>query len=120
MKYPKEIRPHIKKYGGQKIKAKRRGVDWQLTFQEWYDWWQATGHYEERGRGREQYCMCRYGDTGPYSLSNIFCQTSAQNVSDAKAGKSSWNKGISPTEETRQKLSLKIKGKPNLKNRKQA
>ena len=71
-----------KKYSMQKTSAAARGIDWKLTFQEWYDWWQSTGHWEQRGCKKGQYVMARYNDTGPYSLDNIFCCTSEQNNKD--------------------------------------
>lgn len=70
------------KYSAQKASAKIRGIDWQLSFNDWYDWWQQTGHWEERGCRKGQYVMSRIGDCGPYSLNNIFCSTVEQNNSD--------------------------------------
>jgi hypothetical protein len=69
------------KYLGQKGRAKERGIPFELTFEQWRDWWLATGHYHERGRKRGQYAMARVGDTGPYALGNIYCTTSTENVS---------------------------------------
>jgi hypothetical protein len=67
------------KYLVQKFSAEKRGILWKLTFQEWYDWWLSTNHYHERGRKSDQYCMCRFNDIGPYSLSNIYCDTNHNN-----------------------------------------
>jgi hypothetical protein len=74
-----------KAYSSQRLSAGCRGIDFKLTFEEWYDWWQATGHYHERGRKKGQYCMSRIGDTGAYELGNIFCQLFSKNVSDAQS-----------------------------------
>jgi hypothetical protein len=71
----------------QRNRAKERKIVFNLTFEEWWDWWQATGHYHERGCKLGQYCMSRIGDTGPYELGNIFCQLHSQNVIEATSGK---------------------------------
>lgn len=57
----------------QKAQAKLRGIEWRLTFYEWYKWWLDSGHYHERGRRQGQYVMGRIGDIGPYALNNIMC-----------------------------------------------
>lgn len=71
----------------QRQNAKKRNIDWQLTEQEWIDWWEATGHFHERGRGKGKWIMARFNDTGPYSLTNIFCHQHGSNVSDGQKGK---------------------------------
>lgn len=67
-------------YHTQKGHAKRRGVPFKLTLEEWFDWWQSTGHYHERGRTKDCYVMARHNDTGPYELGNIYCCTVAENA----------------------------------------
>lgn len=71
----------------QRQNAKKRNIDWQLTEQEWIDWWEETGHLNDRGRGKGKWLMARFNDTGPYSLTNIFCHQHGSNVSDAQKGK---------------------------------
>lgn len=73
------------KYRMQKVHAKSRSIEFKLTFDEWLSWWKATGKYHLRGRASDNYCMCRKGDVGPYSLDNIYCATNAQNAKDAGA-----------------------------------
>ncbi|WP_186108491.1 hypothetical protein [Burkholderia gladioli] len=67
-------------YASQKSHAKQRGITFNLTFDEWYDWWQATGHYLKRGRKADCYVMARLNDSGPYEISNIYCCTVAENA----------------------------------------
>jgi hypothetical protein len=55
---------HIQKRG-----AKRRGIEWQLTFEEWIDWWGNDIH--KRGAGFDKLQMQRVADKGPYALGNI-------------------------------------------------
>jgi len=76
-----------KKYKNQMRDAITRNIDFKLTFDEWWAWWQATGHYHERGTHHGQYVMSRYGDTGPYELNNIFCQTAVMNSKEKKGRK---------------------------------
>jgi hypothetical protein len=97
------------KFYFQRSAAKGRGIDWQLTFEDWLSWWQSTGHYHERGRGKGKYVMSRYGDIGPYSLTNIECILGTKNISEAYIhkprdqsgsnnpmyGKTAWNKDLS-------------------------
>ena len=76
------------RYMQQRYNAtKNRKLVFNITFEEWWDWWQATGHYHERGRKLGQYCMSRIGDTGPYELGNIFCQLQNQNSIEAHTGR---------------------------------
>lgn len=72
------------KYISQRNSAIRRNLEWNLTFDEWLHWWKSTGKYDKRGRKGHEYCMCRFGDKGPYSLNNIYCATNNQNTKDAR------------------------------------
>ena len=58
-------------YASQKCSAKKRGIDFNLTYDEWYDFWIKSGKAHLRGRGTDKYCMARHNDTGPYELGNI-------------------------------------------------
>lgn len=55
----------------QKQSAISRGIDWQLTFGQWWRLWQQSGKFQERGRKRGQYVMARIGDSGPYAIGNV-------------------------------------------------
>ena len=68
----------------QRSHAKRRGIEWQMTFEEWFAVWQESGHWHERGNRVGQYVMARHGDTGPYSPDNVSIVTCSQNISEAK------------------------------------
>ena len=67
-------------YASQKSHAKQRGIIFNLSFEQWYDWWQSTGHYAQRGRKANCYVMARINDVGPYELVNIYCCTVAENA----------------------------------------
>ena len=75
----------LKKYKGHMYQSKVRGIDFQLTFDEWYNWWLSNGidkNLSIKWIGANRLCMCRYKDIGPYSLNNIYCATNSQNVKD--------------------------------------
>lgn len=92
-----------KRYTQHKSNAKMRGVKFLFTFDEWKDWWIATGKWEQRGKLRGQYVMRRHGDVGPYSIDNVFCGVTEENVRDGNLGKEI-------TLETRNKISASNKG----------
>lgn len=97
--------PFRKAYTQQKGNAKRRGLEMRLTFEEWKQLWLDSGHWDERGRGACKYCMMRKGDQGHYEINNVFIGLNAKNVSDGNLGKPD-------SEETKNKKSLALIGKP--------
>jgi len=58
-----------------------RGVPWEFTLASWWDVWQKSGKWEERGCGFDGYVMCRRGDVGPYSTENVYIARSIHNTS---------------------------------------
>lgn len=64
--------------------AETRGIEWKLSFPEWWRIWDDSGHWSERGRGKHRYCMSRPGDTGPYAVGNVEIITNQQNSSDSQ------------------------------------
>ena len=67
----------------QRANAKLRGIAFEMTFQEWYDVWERSGKLELRGCGADKYVMARYGDVGPYAVSNVEIVTNSKNVKDS-------------------------------------
>lgn len=80
------------KYRTQKNNAKRRKIEFLLTFEEWSDIWLASGHLEEMGRRKGNYVMSRHNDVGTYSVGNVFIQLKQDNDTVAY-GNPVWNKG---------------------------
>jgi hypothetical protein len=64
----------------QRNNAKLRGIDWSLSLWQWWTIWQDSGLWDKRGRGRDAYVMCRYGDTGGYTLGNVYISTAIHNI----------------------------------------
>lgn len=76
----------IRKFAEQRRNAHTRGVEWQITFAEWWGLWEASGKYEKRGRGYG-YCMARFNDVGPYAVDNVEIISGRQNISDYQTRK---------------------------------
>src|ERR1044072_2526371 len=80
-------RAERKKYTQHKANAKQRGIAFLLTFDEWWAVWQESGKWALRGPNVGQYCMSRFGDSGPYAVGNVFINLSVKNVSDGPGGR---------------------------------
>jgi len=94
--------------------ARQRNIEFTLTYDEWYDIWQKSGHWSERGRGPGKYVMCRYGDIGPYAIGNVYIDTQEHNGYMA-------NIGTKQTQQHSINISKALKGKKkspehNIKN----
>ena len=61
--------------------SKERGIEWKLTFAEWWALWRESGKWSERGRG-SGHVMARYGDTGPYAVGNVKIISAKENQSE--------------------------------------
>ena len=84
------------KYRTQRKNAKRRKIKFNLTFEEWLNIWEESGHLHERGRGK--YVMGRLLDRGPYSVWNVRIITNTQNMREAWRNKTpaerrAWKEG---------------------------
>lgn len=73
------------RYNVQRLTAKKRGIEWNFTYDEWIDWW--GDDIVNRGKRKGQLCMARYNDTGPYHPNNVRKSTLEQNVSEAQKDK---------------------------------
>ena len=78
----KGYRSPLGAFRSQKINARRRGIAWEMTFADWWRIWDVSGKWSQRGRG-QGYVMARKGDTGPYSVDNVYIATSSQNIKDS-------------------------------------
>lgn len=73
------------KYAAQRHSARKRGIAFLLTFDEWLDLWIKSGKWSNRGRYRGNYCMARFGDKGPYAIGNVEIITFEQNCMNRRA-----------------------------------
>ena len=69
----------------QRACAKRRGIAWEFTFEQWMAVWAASGQFSNRGRNKGQFVMARDGDAGPYAPGNVSIILHSRNMSDAHA-----------------------------------
>jgi hypothetical protein len=70
------------KYRQQQAGAAKRGIEWRLTFGEWWSLWEP--HYANRGRKKTQLVMCRTLDSGPYELGNVRIDLACNNGHERK------------------------------------
>ncbi len=70
------------RFQSQKSNAGKRGIEWRLTFQEWWSIWVDSGKWYRRGKMIGEYVLARFGDHGPYSVDNVYITTTSQNIRD--------------------------------------
>lgn len=63
--------PHFAAFDHQRRAAKQHGIVFNLTFVQWLNIWEKSGHLADRGRGSSKYAMVRIGNEGPYSEDNV-------------------------------------------------
>jgi hypothetical protein len=66
-----------KRYAQHKASAKVRGIEFTISFDEWWALW--APHWEKRGRGAMDLCMCRKADQGAYEVGNVRIATNKEN-----------------------------------------
>ena len=74
----------LEKFQVQRMRAKNRGVGWEMTFPEWWSIWESSGRWEERGIRMGSYVMARTGDVGPYAVWNVRIDTARNNLSESR------------------------------------
>lgn len=75
-------RTPIGAFQNQRRNARERGIAWGFpTFWSWWQVWDKSGHWNERGRGHG-YVMARHGDSGPYSPQNVKIVLATENVAE--------------------------------------
>lgn len=79
----KEMKFAWGKYMRQTRQCQYREPDMKMTFDEWITMWVESGHWEERGRSRGNYCMSRYGDKGDYEVGNCYINLHSENSKEA-------------------------------------
>jgi hypothetical protein len=115
--YPVQERRLRSLFGGSRRVARQRGVEFQLTFEEWCHIWLSSGHFHERGRGSHQYVMARFGDRGPYAVGNVRITTAHENNKErilspeSRALVGSYHKNKVVSVETRRKMSAAASGR---------
>jgi len=63
------LKSQRQKYKAHKSGAAKRGIEFLLTFDEWWGLWEP--HYAKMGRKKGCMCMCRTLDRGAYVIGNV-------------------------------------------------
>lgn len=74
--YTPKFKYHVHKNG-----AKRRGIEFNLTFEQWWELWEP--YWESRGKQKDSLVMCRVGDSGNYEVGNVYIDTYSKNSREA-------------------------------------
>ena len=69
------------RYNQHKGNAKKRGIEFEFTFEEWVEIWEP--HWADRGGHSGGKVMCRTHDTGPYAPKNVRIDTPRGNAAEA-------------------------------------
>lgn len=65
--------PDYNDYFNWRQPLKKMGYEVNMTLAEWCVWWEHSGKWKERGRGRHNYCMARIDIEKPFSIDNVEC-----------------------------------------------
>jgi hypothetical protein len=83
----KKCDPFKQAYQTQKANAKRRGIAFLLSFDQWLEIWIASGYWTQRGRGSKFYCMSRINDIGAYEVGNVLIVQNCDNIIEGNLGR---------------------------------
>lgn len=100
----REANPERNAFITQRADAKRRGIEFLFTFEEWLAIWQDSGKWEHRGPRTGQYVMARFGDKGPYAVGNVRICTTGENTVETFTH-------YIPSEETKRRISAAAKAR---------
>ena len=108
--------PLYKKWQAHKYNAKRRGIPFRLTFEQWFDIWQGSGCIHLMGKGAGRYVMARHGDLGAYEIGNVAIITNIENISvprtpAMKQKISDALSGVPFTQQHKSRISAALKGR---------
>jgi hypothetical protein len=67
-------------FSSHKSQAKSRGIEFKMTFDEWWDMWKP--HWHNRGPHKHGLVMCRKMDSGSYEIGNVRIATVDCNARD--------------------------------------
>lgn len=83
---PYDLKSPRVRFVDQRRGARKRGIEWQLTFEQWWQIWSDSGMYPLRGSGAGKYVMARLGpDIGPYAVGNVRIALWRENLDEGPA-----------------------------------
>jgi hypothetical protein len=59
------------RFRAHRFNARRRGIEFSLSFAQWLSVWKRSGRWKQRGRGRGKFCLARINDRGAFEAGNI-------------------------------------------------
>ncbi len=65
-------------YKSQRGNALQKGSEWTLTFKQWWDIWQNSGRWEQRGLGKTNYVMTRRDLSKGFTPENVIICTHSE------------------------------------------
>jgi hypothetical protein len=72
-----------KRWRDARSEALKRNIAYNITYDEYMAWWLSHGIDKSApSLGKttgQKLCMCRKNDSGPYDLTNIYCDTMSNN-----------------------------------------
>ena len=71
------------KWIGNRARQRARGIEWNLEFLDWYDFWLSQGIDKDLPSSkmtREELCLVRIDETKPFELGNIMTATQGANA----------------------------------------
>jgi hypothetical protein len=77
-------KPYNTEYHNHKARSKRRGIDFEFSYDEWMLWWGED--ITNRGRKKGQLVMARNGDVGSYHPDNVHKAKVEENVCERFTG----------------------------------
>lgn len=79
-----DVREAASKFYQHRARAKARGIEFVLAFDEWLLIWWQSGHYQQMGKSAGKYVMARTGDVGAYALGNVRIAPMEENLAERK------------------------------------
>lgn len=70
----------LARFHANRIQAGKRGIEWKLSFDDWWTIWEP--HYHLRGHGHGKMNLCRSGDQGAYEVGNVRIDTFQANMKE--------------------------------------
>jgi hypothetical protein len=77
-----DLKTAKRKYDSHRANAGKRGIPFELTFDEWLGVW--GDKLDRRGNHKDELVMCRNGDRGAYAVGNVRIASPAENAQDRK------------------------------------
>ena len=96
----------------RKVDVLGNPVEMRMSLQQFADKWDQSGHWDQRGRKKGEYCMARIDDLGHYEWDNVKIILHSENVTESQIGNRNHMFGKTQTLESNAKRSATLTGRP--------